>query len=184
MIADRSAVERFLNARSEAAFDELYARHAPAMYALARRLLGATGGEDDVLQDAWIRAIRKLPDFRWDSALRTWLCGVVVNCCRERFRGPLFDPVPEDLPAPEIGTDLTLLIERALARLAPGYRAIVILHDLEGFTHAEIGALLAIDPGTSKSQLFRARRQLRRMLGDDSRSANSGQRPATEEHAS
>jgi RNA polymerase sigma-70 factor (ECF subfamily) len=165
MTNDRSAVERFLNERSETAFDELYARHAPAMYALARRLLGASGEEDDVLQEAWIRAIRKLPDFRWDSALRTWLCGVVVNCCRERFRGPLFDPVPEDLPAPEAGADVTLVLERALARLPAGYRAIVILHDVEGFTHAEIGTLLAIDPGTSKSQLFRGRRQLRRMLG-------------------
>jgi RNA polymerase sigma-70 factor (ECF subfamily) len=166
MLDDRSAVERFLRERSESAFDDLYSRHAPAMYALARRLLGASGEEDDVLQEAWIRAIRKLPGFRWESALRTWLCGVVVNCCRERFRDPLFDPVPEDLPAPDAGADATLLIERALARLPPGYRAIVILHDVEGFTHAEIGTLLAIDPGTSKSQLFRGRRQLRRLLGE------------------
>jgi RNA polymerase sigma-70 factor (ECF subfamily) len=166
-------VERFLAERSEAAFDELYARHAPAMYALARRLLGANAEEDDVLQDAWIRAIRALPSFRWDSALRTWLCGIIVNCCRERFRAPLFEAVPEDLPAPSTGADVVLSLERALAHLSPGYRAIVVLHDVEGFTHAEIGTLLGIDPGTSKSQLFRGRRLLRRMLGENA-----------EEHAS
>src|SRR5262245_1528706 len=162
--ADRRDVAAFLERRTEEAFLALYRRHAPAMYGLALRLLGGRRSDaDDVLQEAWLRAIRRLPEFRWASALRTWLCGLTINCCRERFREPLFEELTE---AVEVGaTEAAIDVERALAGLAPGYRAVLILHDLEGYTHAEIAAALRIEAGTSKSQLSRARQLLRDRLG-------------------
>lgn len=119
-------------------------------------------------QDAWVRAVGRLGAFAWHSSLRTWLSGFVVNCWRERVRalarrehtrapdpGPGVDPPP-------VATRVDL--ERALARLPPGVREVVLLHDVEGYTHAEIAAWLGIEEGTSRSQLTRARRTLRAYL--------------------
>ena len=164
---DTELLEAFVGDRSERSFLALYDRHAPAMYALAYRL---TGGRDadaaDALQDAWMRVLPRLPQFRGASTLRTWLCGFIVNCCRERFREPLFEEVADDQvpePAPLV-SDRTIDVERALAALAPGYRAVLVLHDIEGYTHREIAAALDIDEGTSKSQLSRGREAMRRRL--------------------
>ena len=115
------------------------------MYALAYRLMGARDADAaDVLQEAWLRAIPRLSDFRRESSLRTWLCGFIVNCCRERFRGPLFEDVDDELSVSSVGSgELRVLgtidLERALASLPPGARTVVILHDIEGYTHREIG---------------------------------------------
>jgi RNA polymerase sigma-70 factor (ECF subfamily) len=160
---DRRLAGAFLASRSEAAFHALYARHARALYGLARRLLGAGAAEiDDVVQEAWVRAIAGLPRFGWRSSLRTWMCGIVVNCCRERWQehGGASDPAEGFV----LDTSDRLPIEQAVARLAPGHRAVLVLHDVYGYTHEEIGALLGIDAGTSKSQLSRARGCLRGIL--------------------
>lgn len=119
----------------------------------------------DVVQDAWVRATSTLSRFAWRSSLRTWLTAIVLNCCREQWsaRGETLS-VPEDTPATGPDPDLRLDLEQALTSLAPGYRAVVVLHDIEGFTHEEIAARLGIEPGTSKSQLSRARRALRERL--------------------
>jgi RNA polymerase sigma-70 factor (ECF subfamily) len=168
MTEDRSAVDRFLRTRSDEAFRALYGSHAPVMYRLVVRLLGREGADaEDALQDAWIRAAGQLERFRWDSSLRTWLCGIAVNCCRERLRRgmPFTGPAPESAhvtsPArPWQSIDL----ERAIARLPSGGRAVFVLHDIQGYTHDEIGRLLDIEPSSSRSQLVRARRALRAML--------------------
>lgn len=156
------------------AFHALYDRHAPAMYALAFRLMGGRAADAaDALQEAWTRAWPKLGAFRRDSSLRTWLCGFIVNCCRERCRGRLalplsgvegFDELAEDFLLSSAPGDLIIDLERALASLSTGYRAVIVLHDIEGYTHREIAALLGIDEGTSKSQLSRGRAVLRRQL--------------------
>lgn len=164
-IPDRVLVDAFLRTRSEEAFDALYARHAPRMYGLARRLLGrAADDADDVLQTAWLRAATRLETFRGDSALSTWLCGFIVNCCRERFgeRGRAAASSAEPAHTPSF--DHPIDIHRALADLAEGYRTVLLLHDVEGYTHEQIAWLLEIDPGTSKSQLSRARRAMRERL--------------------
>ena len=108
-----------------------------------------------------------LPRFRWESKLSTWLVGITINRCRELLRAERRDAshVVEDhgnsaLAAPATQVDL----ERALMRLAPGYREVLLLHDVEGYTHEEIATILSIDPGTSKSQLARARAALRKFL--------------------
>ena len=172
---DRRLVREYLRRRDEAAFRELYRRHSPALYALLSRLCGFDREEaQDALQDTWIRACRGLVDFRWESSLRTWLCGIAVMRLRERRRGRMRRP-EETLPAAEPAspgggsrTD-AMDIERAIASLPEKYREVFVLREIEGYTHDEIGTLLKISSGTSKSQLFRARRALREILGAQER---------------
>jgi RNA polymerase sigma-70 factor (ECF subfamily) len=168
MVSDEQLLEAFVRDRSDRTFLALYDRHAPAMYALACRLMGHRDADAaDALQEAWMRALTRLTDFRRESSLRTWLSGFVVNCCRERFRGPLFEPHDEPSVSSVMSDDLRVLgfdLDRALLSLPDGYRAIVVLHDIEGYTHREIALALGIDEGTSKSQLSRGREALRRRL--------------------
>ena len=143
----------FLTKRTEAAFDVLYARHTPAMLGLATRMLQRADAEDAV-QEAWVRAVGALPRFAWKSALRTWLCGFVVNCCREIARVRPAEPLPERTTTT---TDL-IDAERAIASIPPAAREVFVLHEIYGYTHEEIGTIAGIEPGTSKSQLHHARR--------------------------
>ena len=167
---DSELLDAFARDGSDRSFLPLYDRHAAAMYALAYRLMGAKEADAaDALQEAWLRAIPRLPSFRRESSLRTWLCGFIVNCCRERFRGPLFEAFGDEPSVSSVGSSHlrvleTIDLERALASLGPGARTVVILHDIEGYTHDEIAGALGIDPGTSKSQLSRGRGALRRRL--------------------
>ena len=174
MGVDEELLDGFARDPSDAAFLAIYERHAPAMYALAVRLMGGRASDAaDALQDAWTRAWPRFSAFRRDSSLRTWLCGFIVNCCRERFREPLaiggadalFHEVSERPAAPTAASrELAIDLERALASLPAGYRAVIVLHDIEGHTHREIASLLGIDEGTSKSQLSRGRQVLRQRL--------------------
>jgi RNA polymerase sigma-70 factor (ECF subfamily) len=152
----------------EARFRALYRRHSPALYRLALRLAGGdAAAADDALQESWIRAARRLASFRGDSAFRTWLSGFLVNCCREARRESARraeEPLGSVEPARSRGDSLRLDLERAIASLPPSYRDVLVLHDVEGYTHEEIGRLLDVEPGTSKSQLSRARRALRAAL--------------------
>jgi RNA polymerase sigma-70 factor (ECF subfamily) len=164
MASDEELLDAFVHDRSDGAFLALYDRHAPAMYALACRLMGGRDADAaDALQDAWTRALPRLARFRRESSLRTWLCGFVVNCCRERFRGPLFETISDDAGRPA-SNELLIDLERALMSLSAGYRAVIVLHDIEGYTHQEIARALGIEAGTSKSQLSRGREALRRRL--------------------
>jgi RNA polymerase sigma-70 factor (ECF subfamily) len=160
-------VQLVVDRRDEVAFQSLYRRHAPALYAFALRLMGGNASEaDDVMQDAWLRAVRSLGAFGWRSSLRTWLSTIVLNCCRERWRERVSDEPPaEDIPALAGDLHLSVDLEAAVAALPPGYRAVLVLHDIEGYTHDEIGDRLGIEAGTSKSQLFHARRAVRAFLG-------------------
>jgi RNA polymerase sigma-70 factor, ECF subfamily len=164
---DRTLVEAFRREGDERAFQTLFARHGPALYALALRLMGGPGREaEDVVQETWVRAIAGLDGFGWRSALRTWLFGIAIHTAREmlRRRTPGFPCEEENaLRAPLRLYAERLDLERAIARLPDGYRAILVLHDVVGLTHAEIGERLGIAAGTSKSQLAHARRALRRL---------------------
>jgi RNA polymerase sigma-70 factor (ECF subfamily) len=164
--SDEDLVVAFRRDGDETAFRHLFRRHSPMMYALARRMLGRVGSEaEDAVQEAWVRAVGALATFGWRSSLRTWLVGITINCCREilRVRSPGFQLGAELEPSPGAATrEERLDLERAIERLPDGYRAVLVLHDIEGLTHAEIADRLGIDLGTSKSQLSRARRALRR----------------------
>jgi RNA polymerase sigma-70 factor (ECF subfamily) len=163
---DRRDVRAVSESGDEAAFRSLYQRHTPALFAFACRLMGGESAEvDDIIQDAWLRAVRGFADFGWRSSLRTWLSSIVLNCCRERWRErPDAPDASADAAAKTGDLNLRIDLEAALAALPPGYRAVLILHDVEGYTHDEIGERLGIQPGTSKSQLFHARRALRERL--------------------
>ena len=180
---DRSLVDRFLANRDERAFREIYRQHGPALYGFARSLVQRDAVVEDIVQEAWLRAVRRLQSFDGRSSLRTWLIGFVVNCCHETWRderrqgvGQGAESPSEEAAQPPASHAERLDLERALARLAPGYRTVLLLHDLYGMTHEEIGVLLEIAPGTSKSQLARARQALRTLWaritpggGDDGR---------------
>lgn len=155
--------------RAEEPFRLLFRRHTPALLRLGQRLLGGdAAAAEDAVQEVWIRAATRLPDFRFESKLRTWLCGFVVNRCREvlRSRGAMAPvaALPAEPAAVSGDAARALDLERAVRGLADGYRMVFVLHDLMGFTHREIAVRLDIEEGTSKSQLFLARRALRRRL--------------------
>ena len=154
----------------EAAMHALYRRYAPRVYAVVRRLAGEDALADDWAQEAWIRAFRALPRFRGDSAFSTWLHRVAVNSALQgRRKSNRHDTRETDLPTVLPGgtsdpTMLRIALERALERLPEGMRKVLVLHDVEGFTHEEIGEMLGVAPGTSKSQLFKARAKMRELL--------------------
>jgi RNA polymerase sigma-70 factor (ECF subfamily) len=156
---------------SEEAMHALYRRYAPRVYAVVRRIAGEDALADDWAQEAWIRAFRALPRFRGESAFSTWLHRVAVNSAlqgkRSRKRHDSREsPLPATLPGSgsRDPTVLRIALEKALDRLPEGMRSVLVLHDVEGFTHEEIGDLLGIAAGTSKSQLSKARAKMRQML--------------------
>lgn len=161
---DRKLVAQFLASRAEDVFRELYRRHTPAVYSFAIRMLGgAEQDAEDAVQEVWIRAAATLGRFQWASSLRTWLIGIAVNCCREvmRDRGIPVDSTDEQVTPPAAAA---IDLEELIRRLPEGCREVLVLHDIEGYTHQEIAVLAGIAPGTSKHHLFRARKKLREWL--------------------
>jgi RNA polymerase sigma-70 factor (ECF subfamily) len=157
------------------AFEELYRAHAPRLFALACRLVGRTNAED-LLQDIFLTAHRKMALYKGDSALGTWLFRLGTNLCLDYLRSrharfaQISEPFAEE-PGAEaraagavLGVVDRLDLERALETLPAGCRAVFVLHDVEGFEHREIAELLHIADGTSKSQLHKARMRLRAAL--------------------
>jgi RNA polymerase sigma-70 factor (ECF subfamily) len=150
----------------------LYQRHARRVYAVVRRMAGDDTLAEDWAQDAWLRAIRALPTFRGDSAFTTWLHRIAVNSAlhgkrsRDRRVGRE-EPIDEQALATRPRGDDALLrmkLEKAMERLPEGMRRVLVLHDVEGYTHDEIAEMLGVNPGTCKSQLFKARARMRELL--------------------
>lgn len=174
--SDRELAGRVVEGGDEAAFRTLYRRHTPAVYQFVLRLVGGDAQEaEDVMQETWMRAARGLGSFRWESAFRSWLTGIALNRVRELARRKKRSLVEMEgnwevaaraaLPG-DGGRDpgQRIDLERALELLPPGFRTVLVLHDVEGFTHQEIGERLGITDGTSKSQLHGARKAMRRLL--------------------
>jgi RNA polymerase sigma-70 factor (ECF subfamily) len=156
-----------------AAFEQLYQDHVGRVFALCLRLAGDRSLAEELAQEAFVRAWQKLGSFRGESAFGSWLYTLTVNTAlserRSRRRRTSRVVATDDLSAfdrpgrparPEHRFDL----ERALARLPPGARAVLVLHDVEGYKHQEIADMTGIAAGTSKAQLHRARRLLREAL--------------------
>jgi RNA polymerase sigma factor (sigma-70 family) len=168
-LADRELVDLVVIDGDERAFRELYRRHTPRLYQLVLRLVGTDQDAEDVVQEAWIRATEAAANFRWESSFGTWLTGIAINrfkeLLRKRNRWPsmALEQIAEPESKPErVGERIDL--ERALSLLPVGYRTVLVLHDLEGYRHEEIAEQLGIAAGTSKSQLFHARRYVRTLL--------------------
>jgi RNA polymerase sigma-70 factor (ECF subfamily) len=152
----------------ENAFRTLYRRHTPLLYRLAWRMTHDNEAAAEIVQDTWLRAAQRLSGFRWESRLSTWLAGIAINRSREelRRRGPGQSGVValEAALAPASSPALRIDLERAIAQLPEGYREVLLLFHVEGYTHEEIAQALEIEPGTSRSQLTRARASLRALL--------------------
>lgn len=155
------------------AFERLYRDNERKVFGLCFRLSGNPELAEELTQEVFVRAWRKLGSFRGESAFSSWLYPLTVNVAlserRSRLRRETRIVATEDparlertpkAPRPEHGFDL----DKAIATLPPGARAVFVLHDVEGRTHEEIASLLNLAAGTSKAQLFRARRLLREAL--------------------
>lgn len=172
--------------RSDEAFTLLYRRHTRRALQTAWRILGGLDPEaEDAVQDAWVRAIGALVDWRGDAEFGAWFRGIVahvaIDTVRRRTRIS-FDAVDDadahanGVAARECPVGDRLDLESAIASLAPGYRAVLVLHDVEGFTHGEIAERLGITEGTSKGQLFKARRAVRARLEPEPNGGTHGGR--------
>lgn len=153
------------------AFERLYRLHVDRVYGLCVRMLGDRVQADEVTQDVFVRVWQKLPGFRGESAFSTWLHRVAVNVVLSRRKaagvqqGRLADEEAlESAPTRQVFVGERLDLEQAIAGLPNGARRVFVLHDVEGFTHEEIGEQLGITPGGSKAQLHRARMLLRAAL--------------------
>lgn len=166
----------------DAAFASLYDAHAARVFALCVGLAGDRATAAELVQDVFVRVWERMGTFRGECSFTTWLHRVAVNTAleseRKGRRRSLRVLIAADLrlerdgsearmpDAPVNGKDagLSMDLEQAIGRLPAGARAVFVLHDIEGFQHAEIGERLGIAEGTSKAHLFRARRLLREML--------------------
>jgi RNA polymerase sigma-70 factor (ECF subfamily) len=155
------------------AFRDLYEAHLGRVYAVCLRLAGDRAAAEEHTQDVFVRAWERLSSFRGESAFSTWLYRLAVNevlqarrAAGRRSARVMVADQPETLeraappPATAGGSDL----ERAIAGLPEGARAVFVLHDVEGYQHQEIARLTGIAEGTSKAQLHRARRLLKEAL--------------------
>jgi len=172
---DRELAARCL-AGDRDAFEGLYRQHSGRLYNLAYRMVGSNDA-DDLLQDIFLQAFRKLESYKGDSSLGTWLYRLGVNQCLDHLRskqgrmGQVTDSLDEEGADPVVAPgrpaerNVTRMdLERAVEELPPSYRAAFILHDVEGYQHDEIGRMLDIAPGSSKSLLHKARLRLRHLL--------------------
>lgn len=157
----------------ETAFRELYRQHAGRVYALCLRLTADAAAAQERTQDVFVRAWHKLRSFRGESAFGSWLHRLAVNVVlnerrtterRERRVAPAADPTLVERAGREPTAGLSIDLERAIAALPAGAREVFVLFDIEGYGHAEIARLIGIAEGTSKAQLFRARKLLREKL--------------------
>lgn len=166
-----------LSGEKMSGFDELYRRHYRRVYSICLRMTGNVAEAEDLTQEVFIQLHRKLASFRGESAFTTWLHRLTVNQVLMHFRkrsvkselttddGEIPDSIDPDTLNPEAMPIVDRIsIETAISQLPPGYRTAFILHDVEGYEHEEIAKILGCSPGTSKSQLHKARLKLRRLI--------------------
>jgi RNA polymerase sigma-70 factor (ECF subfamily) len=157
------------------AFEELYKSHHRRVYGLCLRMTRNVSEADDLTQDVFVQLFRKLKTFRGEASFATWLHRLTVNEVLMHFRRTARRPqrTTEDSPTPVVrGSENParmrvldrISLDQAVMQLPPGYRAVFVLHDIEGYEHRQIGRMLGCAQGTSKSQLHKARMRLRRLL--------------------
>jgi RNA polymerase sigma-70 factor, ECF subfamily len=173
---DLALVERCRNG-DLAAFEEIYRAHSGKLFSLACRMVGNPADAEDLLQEIFLSAHRKLEGFRGDSALGTWLYRLATNQCLDYLRsraakaGHVTGALDDELGLADTGsrklaerTVAKMDLERAVAKLPEGARAAFLLHDVEGLEHREVAEVLGVAEGTSKSQVHKARLRLRALL--------------------
>ncbi|HEX6536363.1 MAG TPA: sigma-70 family RNA polymerase sigma factor [Gemmatimonadaceae bacterium] len=188
-MSDGMNTDRFLIRRAidgdERALRQLWSRYSPHIDAVVLRLAGDPDLAADIAQEVWIQIFRALPSYRGDAQFGTWAHRIAVNRTLNALRrirriGKREVEIEDDTAVVEEDSDRAFLaasIERAAARLPEGARTVFLLHDVEGYTHEDIARELGITTGASKSQLFKARAKLRRLLAH----LVDGPTPATEQ---
>ena len=159
------------------AFEEIYRRHFRRVYSICLRMTGNPTEAEDLTQEVFTHLFKKIGSFRGESAFTTWLHRMTVNLVIMYFRkqqNRLEFTAEEDETPDQIvrGTENPnsmpvidkISLEKAISKLSPGYRTVFVLHDVEGYEHEEIAKMLGISVGTSKSQLHRARLNLRKLI--------------------
>jgi RNA polymerase sigma-70 factor, ECF subfamily len=170
----------------EKAFEALFHWHKKRVYSLCLRMIGNAAEAEDLTQEAFLQVFRKIHTFRGESQFSTWLHRLSVNIVLMRLRkktvtetplednarGEEFDEQRKEYGAPDpalTGSIDRMHLERAIAQLPPGYRRAFVLHDVHGYEHNEIAALLGCSIGNLKSQLHKARVRLRKLLREAGR---------------
>ena len=182
-----AAAIRLAQQGDAAAFERIYRLHSRRVYALCLRMVGNPAAAEDLTQEAFLQLFRKIATFRGESAFSTWLHRLAVNVVLMRLRRKTLaetsleettDPDEEsggprrDIGGPDLrlsGSVDRVNLERAIEQLPPGYRSIFVLHDVQGYEHNEIAAIMSCSIGNSKSQLHKARMRLRSLLQDSRR---------------
>src|SRR3970282_1202093 len=171
MATDFLTIQRAIEG-DERALRALWSQHAPHIDSVVRRLAGAPVLAEHIAQEVWIQIFRALPSYRGESQFGTWAHRIAVNRTlnalrRTRRLTKIETDMDEETVTVEHTGDRAMLrsvIDAAAAQLSPGARTVFLMHDVEGYTHEEIAKELGITPGGSKSQLFKARAKLRRLL--------------------
>jgi RNA polymerase sigma-70 factor (ECF subfamily) len=194
-LSEAEAIERAKQGDAEA-FQVLYDKHKRRVYSLCLRMTANTAEAEDLAQEAFLQLYRKIGTFRGESAFSTWLHRLSVNVVLMRLRKKTLsetsleeqtEPDEEsggprrDFGAPDVrlsGSVDRVHLERAVQRLPPGYKSIFVLHDVQGYEHNEIAAIMNCSIGNSKSQLHKARMRLRELLQEEARSEAREQRQA------
>ena len=174
--ADLELAER-CRAGDADAFEELYRQHSRRLFGLVFRMTGSAEDAEDLLQEVFLQVHRKLSGFRGESTLGTWLYRLAMNHCLDHLRGKqakmsratdsldreeAAEPLAHEPVVPSAISRMDL--ERAIDTLPAGCKAAFLLHDVEGFEHGEVAAILGVSEGTSKSQVHKARLKLRAIL--------------------
>jgi RNA polymerase sigma-70 factor (ECF subfamily) len=153
------------------AFERLYELHAARMKSLAFHMLSSRADAEDAVQEAFLKVYRAVAKFEGHSSLNTWMYRILLNCCYDALRKKqrlAEDPTPPSLPslasAAAAKVPLKLALEKALATLNERQRTVFLMFEVEGLKHSEIAAVLEVPEGTSRSWLFEAKSQLKRLL--------------------
>lgn len=189
MTADQLILKRARDG-DEDALRSLWRQHSPHIDAVVRRLCGDAELAADIAQEVWIQIFRALPGYRGEAQFGTWAHRIAVNrtlnALRKVRRIEKWEvDITDDSAATEMDSERGFLaesIDDAMQQLSPGARTVFVLHDVEGYTHEEIASRLGITSGGSKSQLFKARAKLRRLLAhviDDTWPARNGSHAAS-----
>lgn len=184
-----------------AAFERLYRIHHRRVYSLCLRMVGNTAEAEDLTQEAFLQLFRKISTFRGESAFSTWLHRLAVNVVLMRLRKKtgsetsleeVTEPDEEsggprkDFGAPDLGLSGSIdrvNLQRAIDQLPAGYKAVFVLHDVQGYEHNEIAEIMGCSIGNSKSQLHKARMRLRDLLHETERQRAREERQAFKQDA-
>jgi RNA polymerase sigma-70 factor (ECF subfamily) len=174
-VNERALLER-CRAGDESAFQELVDRYKGLVFALIARTVQDRSRAEDLAQDVFLRVHRGLPYFRGEARLSTWIYRIVANVCVQDSSRPAIVSLDDERAAPAVPSasdrqfgdfELRDRLEKAIARLPANYRLLIAAHYLDGVQYEDLAAALELPLGTVKTQLYRAKQQLRRMLETD-----------------